>query len=249
MEPLSKIVHSALQDITRAKLSTLPHVAITALLDDFLYAWLKAFNIPYNFEMLEIARSLFTGQNELLFKATHTKSVKDIRDNFSKYIKKWHQNDNRAILSLGFDGKKINVEWVDRENYLESSEENQDDVNDLILTQHAIYQMMNSAVISCPCGGYRKIVQKKDPPELVTECPKCKAQDPFNLADLTVLGGSLLKMALSKTCKIRLSPPDVASEDIFQMIEDLQDHEEWAKTVERQYRKGRLKVLPGGFQK
>jgi hypothetical protein len=40
---------------------------------------------------------------------------------FSEYIKEWHHNDDRVILSLSFDGKKINAEWVEMNEYLEAN--------------------------------------------------------------------------------------------------------------------------------
>jgi hypothetical protein len=118
VEPLSKIVHSALQDITNGHVSRLPRLAFTALLDDFYYAWLKVFNIPYKYEVLDSARSLFNGQNNIIFRLTGTKSIEETRKKFIKYIRKWHSNDNRVILSLTFDGKRINVEWIEREKYM-----------------------------------------------------------------------------------------------------------------------------------
>ena len=46
-------------------------------------------------------------------------SIEDIRNTFSVYIKKWHKNDDRVILSLTFDGKKINAEWIEMKEYLD----------------------------------------------------------------------------------------------------------------------------------
>lgn len=119
MEPLSKIVHSALNEITNDQLSVLPRLAVTALLDDFLYSWLKRLNIQYDFKVLDIARSLFNGQNKILFRVTNTKTVEGIRRRFSEYIKKWHNDDDRVILSLNFDGQRINAEWIEREKYVD----------------------------------------------------------------------------------------------------------------------------------
>jgi len=48
----------------------------------------------------------------------HLITIKEIRDSFSAYIKKWHKNDDRVILSLSFDGIKINAEWIELKKYL-----------------------------------------------------------------------------------------------------------------------------------
>ncbi len=121
MEPLSKIANVALDEITEGLFLKLPKLAITGLLNDFQYAWLHRFNIPYKFEMLDIARALCSGENKTVFRATHCKNIEDIRNMFSEYIKEWHHNDDRVILSLSFDGKKINAEWVEMNEYLEAN--------------------------------------------------------------------------------------------------------------------------------
>ena len=100
MEPLSKIANLALDEITNGQFSGLPKLAITGLLNDFQYSWLRRFKIPYKFEMLDIARRM---------------------DSFSAYIKKWHKNDDRVILGLSFDGIKINAEWIELKEYLKSN--------------------------------------------------------------------------------------------------------------------------------
>ena len=84
--------------------------------------WLRRFKIPYKFEMLDLARQMCNGDNTAVFKATQRKSIKEIRDQFSVYIKKWHKNDDRVILSLSFDGNQINAEWLELKEYLESTE-------------------------------------------------------------------------------------------------------------------------------
>jgi hypothetical protein len=71
---------------------------------------------------LDLARNLCNGKNKSAFKATQLKSIEDIRNWFSEYIEKLHKNDDRAILSLSFDGKQINSEWIEIEKYLESEE-------------------------------------------------------------------------------------------------------------------------------
>ncbi|MCJ7603746.1 MAG: hypothetical protein MUO63_19880 [Desulfobulbaceae bacterium] len=124
MEPLSKITNSALNEITKGQFAKLPKLAITGLLDDFQYSWLRKFRIPYKFEMLDIARRMCNGENKATFRATNCKSVEDIRNVFSVYIKKWHKDDDRLILSLSFDGEKINAEWIEFQEYLKSHKAN-----------------------------------------------------------------------------------------------------------------------------
>ena len=124
--PLSKIANFALDEITSGQFPNLPKLAIIGLLNDFQYSWLRRFKIPYKFEMLDFARSMCNGQNKAVFKATRCKSVEDIRNKFSAYIKKRHKTDNRVILSLTFDGKKINAEWIEMKEYLESNKTDAD---------------------------------------------------------------------------------------------------------------------------
>ena len=127
MEPaLSKIANFALDEITSEQFPNLPKLAITGLLNDFQYSWLRRFKIPYKFSMLDFARSMCNGQNKAVFKATRCKSVEDIRNKFSAYIKKRHKTDDRVILSLTFDGKKINTEWIEMKEYLEFNKANAD---------------------------------------------------------------------------------------------------------------------------
>ncbi len=121
MESVSKIANSALNDITYGQFPYLPRLAVTGLLEDFQYAWLIRLNIPYKIEMLDIARNLCSGENKSVFNATQLKSIKEIRNKFSEYIDKWHKNDDRIILSLSFDGKQINSEWIEIDKYLESN--------------------------------------------------------------------------------------------------------------------------------
>jgi len=121
MEPLARIANMALNEITNGQFPNLPKLAITGLLNDFQYAWLKRFQINYKFEMLDLARQLCNGENTPVFKATQSKSTKEIRKKFSEYIKKWHKNDDRVILSLSFDGNQINAEWLKLDEYLESN--------------------------------------------------------------------------------------------------------------------------------
>jgi hypothetical protein len=51
---------------------------------------------------------------------SNSKSINDVRNKLSGYIKRWHKSDDRVILSLRFDGKKINAEWIELEKYLDS---------------------------------------------------------------------------------------------------------------------------------
>ena len=82
MEQISKIANTALDQMTNGRFLQLPRLAITGLLNDFQYAWLRRFKIPYKFEMLDFARNLCNGHNKEVFKATQCKSTKDIRDRF-----------------------------------------------------------------------------------------------------------------------------------------------------------------------
>ncbi len=70
--------------------------------------------------MLDLARKICNGENTTVFNATQRKSVKEIRNEFSDYIRKWHKNDDRVILSLSYDGKQINAKWLEQKEYLES---------------------------------------------------------------------------------------------------------------------------------
>jgi hypothetical protein len=118
MEPLSKIVGTALDEITNGQFSSLPKLGMTGLLNDFQYAWLKKLKIPYKYEMLDFARTLCNGENKKVFKMTNSKTVEDVRNKFSMYIVKWHKNDDRVILSLSSDGKQIDAKWMELEKYL-----------------------------------------------------------------------------------------------------------------------------------
>jgi hypothetical protein len=122
MVPLSQIVNSALDEITNGQFVSLPRLGMTGLLNDFQYAWLKKLKISYKFEMLDFARSLCNGENKTVFKVTNSKSINDVRNKLSGYIKRWHKSDDRVILSLRFDGKKINAEWLEMGKYLALNE-------------------------------------------------------------------------------------------------------------------------------
>ena len=121
MKPLSKIAYSALDEITQGQFVKLPKLAITGMLGDFQYSWLRRFQISYDFEMLDAARCLCSGGNKAVFRATNCKSVEEIRKAFSAYIEQRHKDDDRVISYLSFDGEKINAEWVEMEEYLEAT--------------------------------------------------------------------------------------------------------------------------------
>jgi len=63
----------------------------------------------------------------------------------------------------------------------------------------------------------------------VTQCPKCGSQEPFNIADLTILMGGLLELAIADGNNTELKPPNVTYDQVFQMIEDIQNHEAWVR--------------------
>jgi hypothetical protein len=100
MEPLSKIAQSAIDEITKGTSSGLHSLAITGLLNNFQYSWLRRFDIPYKFWILDLARRFCNGESKKVFKATQCHSIEDIRDYFSTYIEKWHKNDDRVLLSV-----------------------------------------------------------------------------------------------------------------------------------------------------
>ena len=118
MEPLAKIAYSALDAITQGQFVKLPKLAIAGLLDDFQYSWLRRFQLPLDFEILDIARRLCNGENKTIFRATNCKSIEEIRQVFSAYIERHHRDDDRMISYFSFDGEKINAEWVEMEKYL-----------------------------------------------------------------------------------------------------------------------------------
>ena len=120
MEPLSKITISALNEITKDQFARLSEFEITLLLNDFQYSWLRRLDIPFNFRMMDVARRMCLRENKAIFTATQCNSIEDIRNSFSAYIKKWHKDDDRVILSLSFDGTKIDAEWVEKAEYLKS---------------------------------------------------------------------------------------------------------------------------------
>lgn len=124
-----------------------------------------------------------------------------------------------------------------------------DDSMDEIITQHAIFKIIDNNIIPCNCGGYRKIIQNKKLELLETECTKCATKEPFNIADLAFLGGALLKFALNEAGDIRIQTPKVTFEQVFQMIEDIQNQEGWTEEMEGKSFRQSLKILDGGLSK
>ena len=123
----------------------------------------------------------------------------------------------------------------------------EDDHIDEILTQHAIFKIMDNDIIPCSCGAYRKVLQNKKPDSLLTHCSKCGSQESFNLVDLAILGGGLLKLAIVDGNNTELEPPNVTYRQVFKMIEDIQNHEAWVKEIEGQTLRMQIKVLKGGL--
>jgi len=117
MESLSKIANMALNEITAGTFIKLPFEAINGLLIDFQYSWLKRLDISYDFNTLEMARSLCSFSNHAIFRATRCKCTDDIRDIFSGYIDKFSKDDDRVILRFDFDGVKIDAIWVPLAEY------------------------------------------------------------------------------------------------------------------------------------
>ena len=123
----------------------------------------------------------------------------------------------------------------------------EDDHIDEILTQHAIFKIMDNDIIPCSCGAYRKVLQNKKTDSLLTQCSKCSSQKPFNIADLAILGGGLLKFAIADDNNTELKPPNVTYHQVFKMIEDIRNHEAWVKEIEGQTPRMQLRVLKGGL--
>ena len=128
MQSVSKIANSALNEITNGQFAHLRGLAVTGLLNDFQFAWLIRLNIPYKFEILDMARNLCNGENKSVFNVTQLNSIVEIRKKFSEYIDKWHKNDDRVILSLSFDGNQINSEWIEKDKYLEFNKADEPEV-------------------------------------------------------------------------------------------------------------------------
>jgi hypothetical protein len=69
--------------------------------------------------MLDIARRLCSEHNSLVFKATRCHGIEEIRNTFSAYIERHCAHDQRVILSAEFDGTQIQVQWMDRVEYMQ----------------------------------------------------------------------------------------------------------------------------------
>jgi len=118
---------------------------------------------------------------------------------------------------------------------------------DEIITQHAVFKMMDNDIIPCSCGDYRKIIQKNEPESLVTQCSKCNSQESFNIYDLAILGGALLKHAIADANNNEFKAPNVSNEQVFQMIESIQNHEAWVNDEDKgQSLRKKLKIIKGG---
>lgn len=121
-----------------------------------------------------------------------------------------------------------------------------DDVIDEMLTQHAVFKILDKDIIPCSCRGFRKIVQQ--PGSLITQCLKCNSKEPFNISDLAIIGGALLKLATAEG-NTDFKAPDVTTEQIYQMIEDFQEFTVWVKEHEKENLRSKLKILKGGLSK
>jgi hypothetical protein len=122
-----------------------------------------------------------------------------------------------------------------------------DSLMDEMIVQHAIFKILDSKIIPCFCGANRKIIQKKVPDTLVTRCSKCNAEEPFNIADLAIIGGALINYAVSKNYELNLKVPNVSNEQVFEMIEDLEGLNDWPEEFKRQSLHSKLKILKGGL--
>lgn len=67
---LSKIANLALSKMTDGQFTKLSKLAVMGLLNDFQYAWMKRFDINYDVEILDVARSLCNDKNKTVFRAT-----------------------------------------------------------------------------------------------------------------------------------------------------------------------------------
>lgn len=80
---------------------------------------------------------------------------------------------------------------------------------DEIITQHAIFKILDNNIIPCCCGACRKILQNKESGLLITQCPKCKVEETFDISDLAIIGGALLLYAMGKNEKSEFKAPKV----------------------------------------
>ena len=121
MKDISRIAYETLFTISNGNLGLLNSSAITALLSDFQYVWLKEANVDYKYEMLDIARSLLNGQNKEIFKVTNSKSIEEVRRKIRAHLGTIPKNDNRVILSLHFKENRIDAKWIEKEEYAKNS--------------------------------------------------------------------------------------------------------------------------------
>lgn len=120
------------------------------------------------------------------------------------------------------------------------------EARDELVTRHAIFQILDRDIIPCDCGAYRKIMQNKEPDLLMTQCSKCNTQEPFNIANLTLIGGALLLYAIGKVGEVKIKTPMVTNEDLCKMIEDAQDNDEtWEKEFRSYTLRKKLHILNG----
>jgi len=122
-----------------------------------------------------------------------------------------------------------------------------DDLIDEMVVQHAIFKILDSEIIPCSCGSNRKVIQKKVPDTLVTQCTKCNAEEPFNIADLALIGGALMNYAVAENYEPKLKTPNVSNEQVCQIIEDLEGLNDWPEEFKRQTLRSKLKILKGGL--
>jgi hypothetical protein len=70
--------------------------------------------------MLDLARTICSGDDKIVFEITGCASILEIREKFTKYISTHHNDDDRVIIRLSFDGKKVDAEWAERKEYMEA---------------------------------------------------------------------------------------------------------------------------------
>ncbi len=127
MESMSKIASAALDEITGGEFVNMSPLAITGLLNDFQYAWLKRLKISYRFEVLDLARALCNRENKAVFKTVGCRDTKRVRAKFSAYIKRHHKDDDRVIIGLTFEDGKIDARWIPLQEYLLQQSNNKSD--------------------------------------------------------------------------------------------------------------------------
>jgi hypothetical protein len=122
MKSISKIAHDALNQVTNGNYVRLPKLAISGLLDDFQYVWLKQLQVKeYDFEMLDLARMFCSSENKSIFKAANCKSIVEIRERFQQYLFENCGDDDRVIISLEYENDKIDAQWLPMKEYLQAA--------------------------------------------------------------------------------------------------------------------------------